>query len=595
MATGIKEQLNTALDGVLANLAGDAVTPTMRERCTFGPAKSADLGDFATSAAMVLAKALGKNPFELAEAIAAALRSHPLVASAEAAKPGFVNVCLGAGAFAQTLGAVQSQTACFGHGAATGHKVLIEFVSANPTGPMHLGHLRHAATGDCLARLLAAAGHSVTREFYINDAGVQIGALGRSFRFRCLEAVGAAEGQWLPRIGEDGKPELDEDGEQILDLHFDDQKVQYNGTYLTDFAKEFVKGKSVDELKALTVDEFAWAARNFNLEEIKNDLGNVGVRFDHFVSEKALHADGAVGRALDVLKTSGNTFTQDGALWLKTKDFGDNEDRVIVKTDGEYTYLVPDLAYHHDKYLRGYDRYINVFGADHGGYPPRLRAGISALGHDPAKLDVILLRLVFLKRDGKRVKFSKRRGNFVALADVVREAGPDAARWFILCRSTDSEFEFDLDIALKQTNENPVFKVQYAHARIRTMLAKAKAEGHAASTDAEGAAKLLTAGIEREMIMALGQLPDLIARSAQQLEVHDLPSYLLNLADLWNRYYSMAKTDPSFRILQDADGARRAARLLLADCVRHVIANGLSLLGISAPDSMSSQERSEEA
>jgi arginyl-tRNA synthetase len=290
------------------------------------------------------------------------------------------------------------------------------------------------------------------------------------------------------------------------------------------------------------------------------------------------------------LRESGRTFEQDGAVWLKTQDFGDPEDRVIIKSDGAYTYLVPDLAYHHDKYLRGYDRYINVFGADHGGYLPRLRAGVAALGHDPDTLTIILLRLVFLTRGGQRVKFSKRAGNFVALSDVVEEAGPDAARWFILCRSTDSEFEFDLDLAKQASSQNPVYKVQYAHARICTMVEKGVEEGFAMHPDRARVAELLTAPIERDMILYLAQFPEIVDRSARELAVHHIPAYLLGLADLWNSYYSMARTDETFRVLRPEARELSEARLVLADAMRQVLANGLGLMGINAPRRMSRVE-----
>ena len=567
MAQKIKEQLNGALATALTALAGDRIDSIDLSRCEFGPSREPELGDFATSAPLVCTKILGRPPFDIATDLAAALADHPLIASATAARPGFVNIRLSLVAFSDLLTTMDIQGNQFGHvDVGGGESVLLEYVSANPTGPMHLGHCRHAASGDALARILAAGNYAVTREFYINDAGVQMKALGESFRARCLEALG---------------------------LPFDAETVQYPGEYLADFAKDFVANKCKEEIEGMDVAAFAMEGRDRNLEQIKSDLAAAGVTFDVYQSEKELHDSGVVATTLDRLVTSGSTYENDGALWLRTQDHGDNEDRVLRKGDGSVTYLVPDLAYHDHKFRRGFDHYINIFGADHAGYPPRLRAGIAALGHDEKKLEVLLLRLVFLTRGGQRVKFSKRAGNFVAMADVVLEAGSDATRWFILSRSMDSEFEFDMDLAQEQSSKNPVFKVQYAHARICSIEIRAREEGIAPLDDAVEAARLLDSTIEREILLLLGRLPEIVERSVRERALHHLPAYLLSVADAWNRYYSLAKTDASYRILAPENRALAPARLRMADAIRLVLANGLALLGITAPHSMARAEDEE--
>lgn len=568
MSVTIKESLNKLLAEIVSEMAGDKVSSLPMDRLLFGPPKAPEHGDLATSAALVLTKPLARPTLELAESIARSLTDSPLVEHAEAVRPGFVNLRLSARGWALILEEIMEKGERFGHvEAGEGRRVLLEFVSANPTGPMHLGHCRHAAVGDSLARILSAAGYNVTKEFYINDAGVQIIALGESFRARCLALLGDA---------------------------FDPESIQYPGEYLEEFARDFVEGKDPATLRALTVEDFSTEARNRNLEVIRQDLAALGVFFDHYQSEKELHDAGLVDKTLEALEGANAVYEKDGALWLRTEHFGDDKDRVLRKGDGTVTYLVPDVAYHNHKFTRSLDLYINLFGADHAGYPPRLRAGIAALGHDASRLEVLLLRLVFLTKGGERVKFSKRAGNFVAMSDVVAEAGSDATRWFMLSRSMDSEFEFDMDLATDSSSNNPVYKVQYAHARVMTMLRKGSEEEKIApESDLATAAGLLEAPIEKEILLHLAKLPEVVERSAQERAVHHIPNYLLSLAELWNRYYSMGKTDDSFRILALENRRLAPARLCLADATRRVLANGLALMGISAPDSMTRQEEGE--
>lgn len=559
----LREELDAVLREALGQLAPSLGEEDL-QRAVFGATKAPEHGDLAANAAMVFCKELGRKPRELGEELAGLLASSPFIASTEVAGPGFVNVRLSNTAFLHALRAIHHEGEEYGEGTlGQNASVLLEFVSANPTGPMHLGHCRHAAVGDVLARLLRAAGYKVTTEFYINDAGAQMAALGDSFRARCLEAAG---------------------------LPAETAGIQYSGEYLAGFAREFIEGKSAEELTGMDVSDYAWAARERNLRMIQDDLAAMSVFFDSYVSERDLHDSGEVGEAIQALRESGQVYEKDGALFLRTQEFGDDQDRVLIKSDGAPTYLVPDLAYHHDKFKRGFDRYINLFGADHGGYPARLRAGIANMGHEVDRLTILLLRLVFLTREGKRVKFSKRAGNFVAMADVVEEAGNDATRWFMLSRSIDSEFEFDMDLARESTSVNPVFKVQYAHARIRSVERKGREAGFAAAHPAEEIIGRLSAPIEREMILTLAQFPEVILRSARELDVHHMPSYLLQVAELWNRYWSLARTDPDFRILREDDPELTSARLLLAESLRQVLANGLGLMGIAAPRKMVREE-----
>lgn len=564
------ESLSQVLTALVEGLCAQAhLEPPKREAYAWAPPKNPAHGDYATNAGLLLAKPLGRPPVEIAEQLAAALRVSPLLAGAEVAKPGFVNVRLSAAAVAEILDRVREEGDDFGDAPRSGKRVLLEFISANPTGPMHVGHLRHAATGDAVGRILDAAGWHVYREFYINDAGNQIGVLGRSFRVRCYQALG------------DETAAIEEG--------------MYPGLYLAEMAREFVERghKTREQLDAMTEAEFAWEARNRCMAMIERHLAELGVGFDAFVSEKALYERGAVRDALERLKGLGMTYEKDGALWLNvTGDDAaeDEKDRVLVKSDGTLTYVVPDLAYHHDKFLRGFDRYINIFGSDHIGYVPRLKAGIRALGHNADLLDVLVLRLVFLVSEGERVRGSKRKGTIVEATELAHDVGMDVVRWFLLQRSTDSEIEFDVDLAKEHSDRNPVFKVQYAHARIHSLFVKAKGMGLAPAASAAEAAPHLSHGTERDLLLHLAAFPGEVLRAAEALAPHHLTNYLLALAELWNRYWSAAKTDESLRIVVPEATARSGARLLLAGAVRQTIANGLQLLGINAPERLAREE-----
>ncbi len=567
----LSEELSESLTSVVEEFCrGEDVPAPQADKYALSPSKNPDHGDLATNVALLLSKPLKKNPLEIAEAIAEKLRATGRFARVEVARPGFINVTLSAAALGRVLEKIEQEGDQYGEiNLGQGKPVLLEFVSANPTGPMHIGHCRHACVGDVLARILRATGYAVTTEFYVNDAGVQIENLGRSFQIRVQQAMGSPV-------------EFPADTENY-----------YTGEYLLDHARDFVKGKTQAEIDKMDDEDFKREAKERCLKEIKNDLAKLGVEFDSFVSEKSLYDSGGVSRALVELSNRGEVYDQDGAKWLRTEKYGDDKDRVLVKTDGSLTYIVPDIAYHHSKYVRGFEWIINLFGADHAGYPPRLRAGIACMGHDPEKLTVRLMRLVFLRKDGQRVQFSKRAGNFVALADITEEAGPDATRFFMIQRSVDTEFDFDMEIATEDNaNVNPLLKVQYAHARTCSVTRMAGEKGLTRLNDIAKAAELLTHPVERESLVYLSQFPEMVARCARELDVHHIPGYLLGLADLWNRYWTMGNKDASVRVIREEEPELTGARLLLADAIRKTFANGLRILGLTAPERMVREEDS---
>jgi len=562
------DELTTALeDSVRMLCQQNNATAPARESYAFAPPRQSGVADLATSAALALGKILKRPPMEVAETLAGELRVHPFVASATAAAPGFINVQLSPAAFARILVSVVEQGDNFGD-TKTGNdeRVLLEFVSANPTGPMHVGHLRHAVTGDVMGRILAAAGYKVTREFYVNDAGNQVMTLGRTFRLRCLEAAG-----------------------KTIQL----EEGMYPGEYLAEMARAYVRhtGKSLSDLEQMAHEDFLLEGKTRCLALIKHDLQRMDVRFDEFVSEKSLYENEQVQKTLEKLRNSGNTYEKDGATWLASTQGDDDRDRVLVKSDGTLTYLVPDLAYHDFKFSRGFDLYINIFGSDHIGYAARLRAGLEALGHDADKLEILTLRLVFLvDAAGERSKGSKRKGDIVEAMALADEIGMDVIRFFLLMRSTDSEIDFDLELAREQSDRNPVYKVQYAHARIHSLFAKAHAAHMNAAHELLEAAKLLTAPVEREMLLYVASFPDLVSRCAVERAPHHLTRYLLGMAELWNRYWSAAKTDDTLRIIRPEAKETSEARLALASAVRQTLANGLRLMGINAPDRLVREE-----
>jgi len=545
----VSEPLRHALQEVAAALGGaDAEFVLERPR-------GEEHGDLATNLALVLAKPRRTNPRALAKDIVERLRVPATVVSRiEIAGPGFINFWLAPDALRGSLARILEEDGDFGRSQrGAGIKVNVEFVSANPTGPLHVGHGRGAALGDAIAALLEWTGHEVTREFYINDAGTQIDKLARSLWGRVQEAVGRSA-------------EIPDGG--------------YHGDYLRETATEMVRARGsavadLPEAEGLTLSRLtALAAQRAEQDDLLRDFG---VRYEVHTSERQLLEEGRVQAALDQLADRGLTFEADGALWLRTSTWGDDKDRVLRKSDGSLTYLVPDIAYHVDKHDRGFDRVIDVWGADHHGYVPRLRAALSALGYPDEFFEVQIVQLVKVMRGGEEVRMSKRAGDYVTLRDLLDWVGADAARYFFLMRRGDTPFTFDVDLARQQTDENPVFYVQMAHARMSGIFRVADLDPSAAS----GAVSLeaLPAAQDLELVKALIAFPEAVERAAAGREPHRVTSYLEDLARLVHGWYHHC------RVLGEPAEVERA-RLALARAARIVLRNGLSILGLTAPDRM---------
>jgi arginyl-tRNA synthetase len=514
-------------------------------------------GDLATNAAMQLTKIAKRNPRQIAEAIIEHLdTSRASIEKAEIAGPGFINFTLSKNYLYPIISLVAELGDDYGRiNIGQGQKVEMEFVSANPTGSLHLGHARGAAVGDALCNVLDYAGYQVTREYYINDAGNQVVNLCKSIETRYLQELGQ-------------EAEMPEDG--------------YHGEDIKGFARELVAEKG-DSLLEMSPSERAAFFRTYGLnkelDKIKRDLGLFRVNFDIWFSETSLYENGEVLRSLDELRDRGEVYELDGATWLQTTKYGDDKDRVLIKNDGTYTYLTPDIAYHSDKYGRGYDKMINIWGADHHGYIPRMKAAMSALGNDPEKLVVLIAQMVSLFQNGEKVKMSKRTGKAVTMEDLMEEVGIDAIRYFFTMRSMDSHLDFDMDLAISTSNENPVFYVQYAHARICSIFRQAEEQGISIPDYAEIDFSKLTAVHEYDLLRKIGELPAEIAVAAEGYAPHRLIRYVYELAAMFHSYYKAERV-----ITEDA--AQTVARLALLGAARTTIANVLRLVGVSAPDRM---------
>ncbi|MCA0393623.1 MAG: arginine--tRNA ligase [Proteobacteria bacterium] len=526
-------------------------------------------GDFSTNAAMLLAKHAGKdgaksNPRALAQALVDALPANDDIASVEIAGPGFLNFRLTPQAWQRQLATVFAHGHCYGANDSGGGRTAgVEYVSANPTGPLHVGHGRAGVIGDCIARVLAANGWNVKREFYYNDAGVQIHNLARSTQAR---AKGLKPG----------------DADWPADA--------YNGDYIADVAAAYLRGDSVeiegqvvtgkddaDDLDAIRQFAVAWLRREQNA-----DLAAFGVSFDVYFLESSLYGDGQVEHTVRELAAHGHTYEDGGALWLKTTDFGDDKDRVMRKSDGTYTYFVPDVAYHLSKWQRGYQRAITELGADHHGSLARVKAGLQALeaGIPKDYPEYVLHQMVTVMRGGEEVKLSKRAGSYLTLRDLIDEAGADAVRWFLVARKPDSQLVFDIDLARSQSLDNPVYYVQLSHARICGLLRQLDERGLAFSLDNGLAQPLDLADASlRDLLIDLSRYPEIVAAAGESLEPHLIATYLLELAQGFQTYYN----DHQFLV---DDAGVRDARLALALAVRQVLANGLQLLGVNAPERM---------
>ena len=513
-------------------------------------------GDLATNLALTLAKQLGQKPRAIAERLVAALAlPADVVRKTEIAGPGFINFFLAEAQVVGVLPAILTAGAEYGKSdVGRGQKINVEFVSANPTGPLHVGHGRGAALGDGIAALLEWTGWRVTREFYVNDAGTQIDKMARSLWARVQQATGGSRGAAIPEGG-------------------------YHGEYLAELARQIIAQEG-NRFANLPEAEGIRRCREIGIQsqraEQDEDLREFGVRFDVVSAESSIYQRGLIDTTLHELATQGHTFTADGALWLRTSALGDDKDRVLKKSDGTYTYLVPDIAYHRDKHERGFVRAIDVWGADHHGYTPRMRAALQALGYPPDFLHVEIVQLVRVMRSGEEVRFSKRSGEFVSLRDLFEETGVDAARYFFLMKRGDSQFVFDVDLAKSQTEENPVFYVQMAHARMSGIF-RVAARDPASVAVAGVDLAVLTQPEETELIKELTEYPEVVQRAAAAYEPHRITGYLEGLARIAHGWYH------KYRVLGEPE---EAARLVLARAVQQVLSNGLTLLGIRAPDRM---------
>ena len=562
-----KQELLQALQAVLAQMAPDAAPVT-----AFESPKLAAHGDLAITAAMPLARTLKKKPRELADTLVELLRAQPAVQrwvqELEIAGPGFVNLRLKAAARQAVVAEVLRDGAAFGREPRRDERVLVEFVSANPTGPLHVGHARQAALGDCICNLFEAQGWQVTREFYYNDAGVQIGNLATSTQAR-LQGL---------KPGDAGWPEAAYNGDYIADIA---EAYRARATVKAD-DRAFTASGDIDDLDDIRQFAVAYLRREQDL-----DLQAFGVRFDHYFLESSLYTSGRVEAAVQRLVEGGDTYEKDGALWLRSTDYGDDKDRVMRKSDGAYTYFVPDVAYHVNKFERGFHKVINVQGSDHHGTIARVRAGLQAarLGIPQGFPDYLLHKMVTVMRGGQEVKISKRAGSYVTLRDLIDWTGRDAVRFFMLSRKADTEFVFDVDLARKQNDENPVFYVQYAHARICSVISQWGGDAHAlAGADVA----LLVAPSEAALMRKLADYPALLARAAAELAPHEVAFYLRDLAAALHAYYAAE------RFLVDGDAALTCARLALLASTRQVLRNGLALLGVSAPEAMQRDAEREE-
>lgn len=560
MKDHIAELISTALNTLIDNssLPGD-----IEPRIQIDRSKDKSHGDLASNIAMTLAKAAKKPPRDIARLIIDALPASPQLAKAEIAGPGFINFFLNEAAASAVITEVLNQGEQFGRtDSASGRKVQVEFVSANPTGPLHVGHGRGAAIGDCICRLLGATGWDVTREFYYNDAGAQIKNLALSVQARCQQ-LAPWDDSW--------------------------QADWYAGEYINDIANDYLAGKQVDaEDKHVTatadqqdleaISEFAVA---YLRHEQDLDLKAFGVDFDVFFLESSLYSEGKVKETVQQLINSGHTYEKDEALWLKTTDFGDDKDRVMRKKDGSYTYFVPDVAYHINKWQRGFEVVINEQGSDHHSTITRVRAGLQAvnMGIPEGWPDYVLHQMVTVMRAGQEVKISKRKGGYVTLRDLIEEVGQDATRYFLAARAPTSQLTFDIDLAISQNNDNPVYYIQYAHARICSMMRKLADHSWSWSAAAEQSLELLSEDAEKTLMKTLAAYPEVVKNSAANFEPHNIANYLRELAGDFHSYYNAHK-------MLVEDEPLRNARLALSEAVRQVINNGLSLLGVSAPAEM---------
>ncbi|MEN8167497.1 MAG: arginine--tRNA ligase [Pseudomonadota bacterium] len=586
----MKSQIQHLVSGALQCLASDGTIPADAVPVpNIERTRDSKHGDFATNVAMVLAKVARSQPRQLAERLLAALPASELVVRAEIAGPGFINFHLAPRAYHQLIPTILQQGPDFGRSdLGTGKRVQVEFVSANPTGPLHVGHGRGAAYGSVVADLLAAVGFDVHREYYVNDAGRQMDILGTSVWLRYLELCD--EQLIFPSNGYRGDYVWD-----IAATLHRDHGEQYKHSAEELFAElpadEPAGGDKEQHIDALIArakqllgdNRYRFVFElglNTILDDIRDDLELFGTHYDEWYSERSLTESGAVNKAIERLRKGGYLYEKDGALWFRSSDFGDEKDRVVERENGQTTYFASDIAYHMDKLERGFARVIDVWGADHHGYVPRVKAALQALGDDPSKLDVLLVQFAILYRGGEKVQMSTRSGQFVTLRQLRKEVGADAARFFYVMRKCEQHLDFDLDLAKSQSSDNPVYYVQYAHARVCSVLQQAAEKG----IDIElspGRENLerLTEAHEQALLVTLSRYPEVVESAALTEEPHQLTHYVRELANDFHTYYNAHK------FLID-DTALRDARMKLILATRQVLRNGLNLLGVSAPEKM---------
>lgn len=515
-------------------------------------------GDVSTNAAMVCARPFRNNPRKIAEAIVSKIDLNgSYFARCEVAGPGFINFFYSSEWYATVVATVLEQKEKYGEtDLGAGKSVLVEFVSANPTGPMHIGNARGGAIGDCLASVLEKAGYEVAREFYINDAGNQIEKFKTSLEVRYLQIY---------------KPEteLPEDAYKGQDI------IDHANAFNEIYGDKYVNADSEERRQALC--DFALPK---NIQKLHDDLGKYRIQYDKWFNESTLHKDGSVQRVIEQLKASGHTYEKDGALWFKTTEFGDEKDRVLVRENGVPTYLVPDIAYHYNKLaVRKFDKAVDIFGADHHGYIARIKASMTALGVDADRLDIVIMQMVNLVRNGEKYKLSKRSGKAITLSTLLDEIPIDAARFFFNLREPNSHFDFDLDLAVSQTSQNPVYYVQYAHARICSVLKKMNEEGIEIKSLDKAALNVLTAPEEQDMIKHLATLPNVINEAAKAYDPAKVTKYVIDLATMYHKFYNNCR-------IMGEDESVMQARLSLSLAVKQVIKNILDMLKITCPESM---------
>lgn len=591
----MKQLLHTLITNVIDTLKSESVLPaTFQPRIQIDRTKDKSHGDFACNIALIAAKPAGSKPRDLAEKIVSLLPQQAEIAKVEIAGPGFINFYLNAATATAVIDSVLAQGPLYGHlTLGKQQKIHIEFVSANPTGPLHVGHGRGAAIGAAVADLLQTAGYDVHREYYVNDAGRQMHILATSVWLRYLELHGCQfkfpsngyKGDYVLEIAEQLKqaagdelirdidaifanvsPDADADGNGDKDAHIDDL------------------GRNAKQLLGADNYQRVFQAGLQSIKgDIEQDLGEFGVRYQNWFSEQSLSDNHAVEQAIEKLQSNGHLYEKEGAVWFKSTDFGDEKDRVVVRANGEYTYFASDIAYHLYKLQQGYDQIIDIWGADHHGYVPRVKAAIQAMGEDPNKLKVLLVQFAILYRSGERVQMSTRSGSFVTLRELRDEVGNDAARYFYVMRKSDQHMDFDLDLAKSQSNDNPMYYIQYSHARICSIFKRLAEENmtHQPELGQQHYA-LLDNEYEQALLSRLPQYPEVIEAAAQNLEPHSITHYLRELANEFHSHYNNSEK----LIDTSLDNNLRQARLNLYQAVRQVIANGLQLLGVSAPEVM---------